>query len=410
MSLSMRWTGRDELTRVAQTRWMCYGHAARELPTFLERIDADPWATNGDFLLAERNGEAVGTATSLSLRMWVRGAPLLCQGVAWVGAIKTARRRGGGNVSGVASAVMRETLRIARERGCIVSALMPFRVSYYEHFGYGVVERRSEWTIPLSILPTDACDGWRFIQPEDRPALATAWQQAVADGQCDIERDAQRWIFRQAMENEGMVVIERPQPTGPVLAYALLVHQPGPPKNLLRIVEWSAASPQSFKSLLCFLGTLRDQYSGVVLTAPADWQINRMLREPQIAHRPVEHHTPDVRTHTRMQLRILDHRRYLESLHLPKRASGTVSIAIHETEGEASRLRLELEGGHIQVSPGSGAADFECSDRHWAAIATGDLPASQAVQIGVATQHTAGAADMLDTLAAGPLPFCREYF
>jgi predicted acetyltransferase len=305
---------------------------------------------------------------------------------------------------------MRETLRLGRERGCVVSALMPFRVSYYEHFGYGVVERRSEWTIPVPILPAGGCEAWRFIQPADRPALAAAWQQSVESGQCDIERDAERWTSRQAMENDGMVVVERPDPAGAVLAYALLVHQPGPPKNLLRVAEWSAASPDSFRSLLCFLGTLRDQYSAVVVTAPADWQINRMLREPQIAHRPVEHHTPDVRMHTRMQLRILDHRRYLESLRLPSRAGGAVSVGIHETEGDKSRFRLELEGGHIQVSPGPAAVDFECSDRHWAAIATGELPASQAVQSTLATQNTAGAAHTLDSLAVGPLPFCREYF
>jgi hypothetical protein len=71
---------------------------------------------------------------------------------------------------------------------------------------------------------------------------------------------------------------------------------------------------------------------------------------------------------------------------------------------------VELEGGHIRVSPGPAEADLECSDRQWATIATGDLPASQAVQCGLATQNRAGAADMLDALATGPLPFCREYF
>jgi predicted acetyltransferase len=406
----MRWTGRDELPRIAQTRWMCYGHSAKDLPIFLDRLHTDSWAKDADFLLAERNGAAVGTATSLWLRMWARGSPMLCQGVAWVGAIKTARRRGGGNVPGVASAVMREMLRLGRERGCILSALMPFRVSYYEHFGYGLVERRSEWTIPLSILPAGPCDGWRFIQPDDRPALAAAWQDAVVAGQCDIERDGQRWISRQGKEEEGMVVVDRPDPAGPVLAYALLLHQPAPPKNLLNVADWCAASPASFRGLLCFLATLRDQYSSVVVTTPADWQLNRMLRESQIAHRPVEHPLAEARTHTRMQLRILDHRRYLESLHLPKCGGGAVNIAIHETEGEISHFRLEFEEGHIKVAPGPAAADFECADRHWATIATGDLRASQAVQCGLATQNAVGAAQTLDALAAGPLPFCREYF
>src|SRR5207247_2140540 len=106
----------------------------------------------GDWLLAERDGQAVGTATALNMTMWVRGGAVPCQGVAFVGTVKTQRRRSEGE-KGIGTAVMREVLRAARERGQVVSALMPFRGSWYEHFGYGIVERRADWTIPMSILP-----------------------------------------------------------------------------------------------------------------------------------------------------------------------------------------------------------------------------------------------------------------
>ena len=65
-------------------------------------------------LILFRDGRPVGTATSLSMTMCVRGAPLPCQGVAWVGAIRTERRKSAQKGSGVASAAMWETLRIAR--------------------------------------------------------------------------------------------------------------------------------------------------------------------------------------------------------------------------------------------------------------------------------------------------------
>src|SRR5205085_9701224 len=133
------------------------------------------------------------TATALSLTCWVRGSPLPCQGVAWVGTVRTRRRAGGeGGEGGIASRLMHETLRKARERGQVLSALMPFRASFYEHFGYGVVERRCDWTIPLSLLPTGEYDGFRFGGPDDRPAVAACHQRAVERGQCDMERDAAR--------------------------------------------------------------------------------------------------------------------------------------------------------------------------------------------------------------------------
>src|SRR5437763_7688108 len=128
MPMSLRWVGADELDRVAATRFLCYGSAERDRARCRERLLNDSRGKPGDYLLAEVDGRAVGTATSLSLKMWVRGGVIPCQGVAWGGAIKTFRRRGGGDGStGVASGVMREVLRMARERGEVVTALMPLR-------------------------------------------------------------------------------------------------------------------------------------------------------------------------------------------------------------------------------------------------------------------------------------------
>ena len=129
-TLKMNWVGLGDLDRVAETRWKCYAHAGKDFARYKESLQADPWGRSGDYLLAERHGEAVVTATSLPLTMWVRGSPISCQGVAYVGTIKSARRRGGSD-PGVGSAVMREVLRVAREREHVVTALMPFRVSFY---------------------------------------------------------------------------------------------------------------------------------------------------------------------------------------------------------------------------------------------------------------------------------------
>jgi predicted acetyltransferase len=409
VTLKMNWVGHDALDRIAETRWKCYAHAGKDLFRYKEGLQADPWGRDGDYLLAERNGEAVGTATSLPLTMWVRGSAISCQGVAYVGTIKSARRRGGSE-AGVASAVMRETLRAAREREYVVSALMPFRVSFYEHFGYGIVERRAQWTIPLSVMPVKDCDGWQFIKPADRAAQVEQWQASVRAGQCDIERSAKRWERPYPAEEDGMVFIDRPTASGPARGMAFVVSEIVNDRRILNVQRWSAESPDAFAGLLSFLGTLKDEFTAVKITGPVDWPINRMLCEPQIPHRPVEHATPEVRMYTRMQLRVLDHRKYLESLNLPAAAKGRVSVAIVETEGNVSRLTMEIEGGRASVKPAAGDADFECGDRHWAAIATGDMAASEAVRWGLARENTAGAAALLDVLAVGPVPFCREYF
>jgi predicted acetyltransferase len=409
MALKMRWVDNDELDRVAETRWMCYAHARKDLARFKENIHAGPWGRPGDYLLAERNGEAVGTASSYAMTMWVRGSAVSCQGVAYVGTIKSARRRGG-KEPGVASAVMREVLRVGREREHIVSALMPFRASFYEHFGYGLVERRTDWTIPLSVLPASECAGWKFIDAQDRAAMTEQWQRSVAGGQCDIERSARRWKLLETAEEEGMVFVERKSDNGPIGGTAFVIQESAGGRNILKIQAWSVDSLEAFVGMLSFFGTMRDQFSTLSIVVPADWQINRLLMESQIPHRPVEHATATASVHTRMQVRILDHKKYLEGLRWPTEVRGRATISVAECEGPFSRFDIEVDSGRAKVSDARTEADFECADRHWAGIATGDLSATQAMRLGLARVNTQRTLELLDALSIGPVPCCRESF
>src|SRR5215212_10692124 len=102
----MRWVGEEDVDRVAEARMLCYAHSRHEQAQWRKYVFNQGRAKPGDYLLAERDGSAIGTATSLRMTMWVRGAAISCQGVAHVGAIKTERRKGGGKKEGVASAAM----------------------------------------------------------------------------------------------------------------------------------------------------------------------------------------------------------------------------------------------------------------------------------------------------------------
>src|SRR5262249_30857001 len=92
--------------RIAQVRMRCYGGAANSLERFQKSFTNDRRAKDGDYLVASIGKEDVGTLTSLSLPMWVRGGPVPCQCVAWVGTVKTMRRTGTGSSQGIASALM----------------------------------------------------------------------------------------------------------------------------------------------------------------------------------------------------------------------------------------------------------------------------------------------------------------
>jgi predicted acetyltransferase len=406
MALNLRWVGEPDFDRVAETRLRCYAKSATDLESFKLRIREDTRSKPGDFLLAEDAGQAVGTATHISYTMRVRGSAIPCQGVAWVGAIKTMRRKGAPGSPGVASAVMREVVKHARDRGDVVSALMPFRASYYEHFGYGVVERRCDWTVPIAALPTGPFDSVRFYEPGDFQPRADCLTRVNRAGQCAIERSNEYWQLIESAPPEGFAVVDR-EGAGPVRSAMVLQHHVTDGRDIAHAADFFYQDAAAFGRQLHFLSSLKDQFSAVHLSLPADVPLNRLITESQIPHRPVNHPVSKCHPYTRMQVRILDHGKFLESLHLPSEARGSVHLAINECEGHQSRVKLEIEGGKIHCSPSAATAAFECPDRTWAAIATGDLKASDAIRFGLATGD--GGA-LLDALATGPLPFTHERF
>jgi predicted acetyltransferase len=81
-------------------------------------------------LVAEEDGVALADASAIPMRQNVRGVVYPMAGVAGVATLPLARRRG------YARALVTELLGQMREAGHAVSALYPFRPSFYQRFGY----------------------------------------------------------------------------------------------------------------------------------------------------------------------------------------------------------------------------------------------------------------------------------
>jgi hypothetical protein len=111
-----------------------------------------------------------------------------------------------------------------------------------------------------------------------------------------------------------------------------------------------------------------------------------------------------------MQLRILDHIRFLNSLHLAAESSGSAVVSIKESEGHESRFRIDLSDGRAQASNTTASPDVTMTDRAWAAIGTGDLPPTIARELGLICVENPKALSVLSAFSAGPAPFCRDYF
>jgi predicted acetyltransferase len=410
MALKLRWVGNDELDRIAEARLLSYAPGTNDRAQYQQRIRDDAQARAEEFLLAERDGTLAGTATHVPLDIWVRGAKLPCQGVAYVGTVKTQRRKSG-NEPGVGTAVMNEVLRAARDRGCVLSTLMPFRASYYEHFGYGIVERRANWTVPLCIIPHGDFGSIRFYQENDFDELAQCRNRIARSAQCDMERPPGLWRVYLKDAQRGFIVVDRDGP-GPVRGWMTIENQHADGLDTIRVWwDFGYEDAVTLKRFLFFLSSLRDQYRFASLQLPIDVPLNLLLREQQVTHRASKNHpNAEVRQFTRMQARILDHKKLIESMRLPPSVKGKAVVAVHETEGNVVKFQIDVAEGKAAASVTAAAADVEFTALNWAMVVLGDLKATNAAELGLISVANARALPVLDVFCDGPAPYCREYF
>ncbi|WP_378025416.1 enhanced intracellular survival protein Eis [Actinoplanes sp. GCM10030250] len=91
-------------------------------------------------LIAEEDGVALAGVASLRMRQNVRGLVHDMAGVASVASHPSARRRG------LVRKLLTRLLRQVKDEGCAVSALYPFRPSFYAKFGFVGIPRRRTTT------------------------------------------------------------------------------------------------------------------------------------------------------------------------------------------------------------------------------------------------------------------------
>ena len=404
MPLELTWTDTDD-PRVAAARARAYRVTDADRRALA--ADRDPRAQAGDAVLALDGTKPAATATALSMDIVIRGRRLPAQGVAWVGTDKTHRRTGGAG-AGAATQVMNAVLAKAREREQIVSALMPFRVSFYERFGYGVAERRARWRVPTNVLPRGDFGGLRYATPDDEASIADCRHSEAEAGHGDChfgDRGVAHW--QNQSDKKGLTFVD--ERDGRVDGYACLeIHGYHAPSDVtLPVHHW--ATPESFRRQLHWLASLRDQHGRAEFHLPVDLPLDALLRERQLPHRPVIHETALCRTYTRMQCRILDHVAFCDGLTLPTARRGTAVVRIVECDGDPITLRLDLDAGQLSAAASDATPDAVLRDVDWATIAFGAGRASELARLKVIDCDTE-TAGLLDAFADGPAPWCNEYF
>ncbi|MEJ2538557.1 MAG: GNAT family N-acetyltransferase [Gemmatimonadota bacterium] len=208
----------------------------------------------------------------LTLNLWGRKVPVM--GLAGVAVAPDFRRRG------IGRRMCLEALRIARDRGDVLSALFPFRTSFYRDMGFALAGAFHRYRFNPASLPL--YPGWDHVvrAPEEGRELARQIYGRVAERSNGLlERSSRMWTF---LELQGAYLYLYRDIRGNPAGYVVVRGRGGPPeRSRLRVLELVAETREAYLGLLGWLSVQRDQWGTIVYDSVPGEDFYERLAHPR---------------------------------------------------------------------------------------------------------------------------------
>lgn len=220
-----------------------------------------------------------GLAASLFIHrfhQWIAGASLPMAGIGTVTVSPTHRQRR------IAGELMAHALRAARERGDLVSALYPFRVSFYQNLGYGQAGEALQFQIPPQVIPSfEERHAVELLSSESARSEALTFFTEWARSQTgQLDRSASLWSRILSKDGIGLVGYRE---GGKLEGYALVsYHNESPGNRYLSVDELVWSTPAARRGLYGWLASLADQWKQVVVNTLPSHRFADWVKEPRL--------------------------------------------------------------------------------------------------------------------------------
>jgi predicted acetyltransferase len=363
-----------------------------------ERISFDPTRT----LVAERDGQVVGTAAILTRQMCVPGSLVPTAHITLVSVAPTARRQG------ILTRFIRRQFDDARAAGEPVAALWASEARIYQRYGFGLAARRVSFVADsreIEIIdpgpgPEPGPGGDRGPDRswlrEGRPAefrdtMRVIYDQVYPHRPGWSERSTRAWDLRLAdpaawrQGSTPLRIVVNDTAAGPD-GYALWRVSRGwsdaGPNAEVRVVELVATNPRAYLSLWRFLLRLDLTRSVEVWTAAIDEPLFLLVTEPRRLQ---------ARMSDSLWVRILD----LPAALTSRRYAAPVDLVFEVTDdligSNAGRWRLVGTPGSVSCTSTVEPADLSCDIRVLGSAYLGDQRFAALAAAGMIHEHRPGA-------------------
>jgi predicted acetyltransferase len=385
--------GDDERRRFAEVDAESFAGRAADNLRYLTA--AAPHATPR---LAHIGDEVVGGYMLIPAGQFYGGRSVPAQAVTAV-AVHPAWRR-----LGVAGALMRDCVALAREHGAALAPLHAATVRLYRRWGWEVCSTTLRQIVRTQALSRLSGAGVlranpdrvaveamrsrhlaRWDGPLDRPEwwLAIEWDP----GDPDAIRREYGWYEGDTLT--GFVRYEAERDRGGWIR--------------LRVQEFVHTTPDALHGLLGFLGGQETQSDHVIFVHSAVPDVSPLPYLMPEPHREIE-----MSAFLCWMQRVVTIDTAMHARGWPARAAGRVALEVTDPVTGVERVVLEVEGGAARVTPG-GSAQIRCGIGALSAWYSSALRARDAAGIGL-IEGDADAIGTMDDLIAGGLPWMPDFF
>jgi len=398
--MNIRKASFDDTEAIARIYAVSFPGIMRTHEEWCEDLQPNPLRSFDDIFVSEENGIVTGTLTLYPHTMSVGGERLKSGGIGAVAVLPDFR------LNGIAKRLMAEAYASMRTSGTPLSLLYPFRHSFYQKQGYGLIGDIQTLTIHSASVPRfSERDDVHPLSDHELPALSECYDAFARENTCVISRthDAWRFALKRARKNHWGYWCHH---SGDRITGYMLIDE----RDTVTVKEFVYLTPSALRGLLGFLAVYkthcplfiphtRDEHFHLLCSDPVDVS-DRML----YGLYPLSGHYG----HGYM-LRIVD---VVEALLQRRFRPATGSVTFHILDDQipenTAPVTLVLEHDPARVSRDTSPSLISLTVSTFAQLYAGYISFTAASRLGLIDSH--GDLAYLDEAFALPVPHCLDFF
>ena len=337
----------------------------------------------------------VGGLILIPMAQYFGGRSVPCVGIAGVAVSPSGRGLG------VATELMRRTMRELRRSGVALSSLYPASIPLYRRAGYEVAGGTWRYALAGRDVPVHKpVLGIRSFEPADEKQVRAVYAAQAQRRNGWLDRGPYVWE-RTRRDEEGQPAYGHVfHDGGRIEAYVFYRHKRTPMGFNLRVADMAARTPRGAEDVMSFLGSHKSLADEVAWFGGIDDPWLLLLHDRHYA----------VRLHHHWMVRIVDIPAALEARGYPRDLNVTLDLEVRDDvmSAQSKRYRLRVSKGVAKVKVG-GSGSLELDVRTLAALYASHIDAHGAERVGLLAGKPA-AIERAALVFSGPAPSMCDMF